>query len=43
MIKYVIFIKNDESKVISKAIPKEFVTNAFIKEMKQKGFTKHHI
>ncbi len=39
MRKYVIFIKSDESKVI----PKESVTHFFIKEMKQKGFRKHHV
>ncbi len=39
MRKYVIFIKSDESKVI----PKEFVTPLLIKDMKQKGFRKHHV
>jgi len=39
MQKYVIFIKTDESKVIQK----ESVTSSFIKDMKQKGFRKHHI
>lgn len=43
MVKYVVFIKNDESKLISKAIPKEYVTPPFIREMKQKCFRKHNV
>lgn len=39
MSKYVIFISTSGGK----AFPKEQVTRAFIKEMKQKGFRKHHI
>jgi len=39
MHKYVIFIKNNESKVIQK----ESITRSFIKEMKQKGFREHHV
>ncbi|TKI02839.1 hypothetical protein FCN80_23845 [Martelella alba] len=39
MHKYVIFIKNKGSM----AIPREFVTPSYIKEMKKKGFRKHHI
>lgn len=38
MRKYVIFIKNNGSKVIDK----ESVTPSFVKEMKQRGFRKHH-
>lgn len=41
--KYNVFIKNDESKQISKAVPKNLVTNGFVQEMKQKGFTKHFV
>lgn len=39
MHKYVVFIKNRESN----AIQKESVTGSLIKDMKQKGFRKHHI
>jgi hypothetical protein len=39
MRKYVVFIKSDESKVI----PKESVTHSLIKDMKKKGFRKHHV
>ena len=39
MNKYVIFIKNNESK----AITKESVTKEFKKDMKNKGFTKHYM
>ncbi|HID3653512.1 TPA: hypothetical protein ACXEV6_000961 [Serratia marcescens] len=39
MNKYVVFIKNDESRVQRK----EVVTREIIKDMKQKGFRKHHI
>lgn len=38
MSKYVVFINNDNAK----AIPKGSVTHSLIKEMKQKGFRKHH-
>lgn len=38
MKKYVIFINGRHSKVM----PKELVTRDFIKEMKTKGFRKHH-
>ncbi|WP_333781392.1 hypothetical protein [Dryocola boscaweniae] len=41
--KYIVFIKNDESKLISKAVPKNSVTKGFVQEMKQKGFTKHFV
>ncbi|CAI0763208.1 hypothetical protein ACUZX0_00140 [Serratia marcescens] len=37
--KYVVFIKSDESKVLRK----EVVTRETIKNMKRKGFRKHHI
>ncbi|EIV2910845.1 TPA: hypothetical protein ACKQEX_000881 [Serratia marcescens] len=39
MNKYVVFIKSDESRVQRK----EVVTREIIKDMKQKGFRKHHI
>lgn len=39
MNKYVVFIKSDESRVLRK----EVVTRAIIKDMKQKGFRKHHV
>ncbi|AVU32956.1 hypothetical protein AS657_11310 [Serratia marcescens] len=39
MNKYVVFIKSDESRVQRK----EVVTRDIIKDMKQKGFRKHHI
>jgi hypothetical protein len=39
MNKYVIFIKSDKSKVMKK----EVVTREIIKDMKQKGFRKHHV
>ncbi|TXE46566.1 hypothetical protein FOT55_16990 [Serratia bockelmannii] len=39
MNKYVVFIKSDESRVQRK----EVVTREIIKDMKQKGFGKHHI
>ncbi|MNG51934.1 hypothetical protein D3C81_12690 [compost metagenome] len=39
MSKYVVFIKNDDSK----AIKKESITHTLIKEMKSKGFRKHHV
>lgn len=38
MIKFVVFIKTDDSK----AIPKELVTHTLIKEMKSNGFRKYH-
>ncbi|EMH7333105.1 MULTISPECIES: hypothetical protein [Serratia] len=39
MNKYVVFIKSDESR----GQRKEVVTREIIKDMKQKGFRKHHI
>lgn len=39
MNRYVVFIKGDESKVLRK----EAVTRGIIKEMRQKGFRKHHV
>ncbi|MBH2746851.1 hypothetical protein JZM41_02675 [Serratia marcescens] len=39
MNKYVVFIKSDESR----GQRKEVVTREVIKDMKQKGFRKHHI
>lgn len=39
MNKYVVFIKSDESR----GQRKEVVTRKIIKDMKQKGFRKHHI
>ncbi|MGQ5792896.1 hypothetical protein ACUNIY_10750 [Serratia sp. IR-2025] len=39
MNKYVVFIKSDESRVLRK----EVVTREIIKDMKQKGFRKHHV
>ncbi|EPF7466133.1 hypothetical protein JY494_09510 [Serratia marcescens] len=39
MSKYVVFIKSDESRVLRK----EVVTREIIKDMKQKGFRKHHV
>ncbi|MGQ8843782.1 hypothetical protein [Serratia plymuthica] len=39
MRKYVVFIKSDDSKVIQK----ESVTHSLIKDMKKKGFRKHHV
>ncbi|WP_300002582.1 hypothetical protein [uncultured Cedecea sp.] len=39
MEKYVVFIKDNESK----AIPKKLVTRSTIKDLKQFGFTKHHV
>ncbi|MBJ2066252.1 hypothetical protein [Serratia odorifera] len=39
MNKYVFFIKSDKSKVMKK----EVVTRETIKDMKQKGFRKHHV
>ncbi len=41
--KYIVFIKNDEAKLISKAFPKASVTPSFVREMKQKGFRKHFV
>nr|WP_315850651.1 hypothetical protein [Yersinia mollaretii] len=43
MVKYVVFIKNDESKVISNAIPKMSVTHSVAQEMKRQGFRKHFV
>lgn len=39
MNRYVVFIKSDESKVLEK----EVVIREIIKDMKRKGFRKHHI
>ncbi|OKP53707.1 hypothetical protein A8A12_04940 [Serratia marcescens] len=39
MNKYVVFIKSDESRVLRK----EVVTREIIKDMKRKGFRKHHV
>lgn len=39
MNKYVVFIKSDASKVLRK----EVVTREIIKEMRRKGFRKHHV
>uniref|UniRef100_A0A9X8YQM0 Uncharacterized protein n=2 Tax=Serratia marcescens TaxID=615 RepID=A0A9X8YQM0_SERMA len=39
MNRYIFFIKRDESKVLRK----EVVTREIIKDMKRKGFRKHHI
>ncbi|WP_236127772.1 hypothetical protein [Cedecea colo] len=41
--KYIVFIKNDRSKAISKAMPKNSVTHSFVQEMKQKGFRRHFV
>jgi len=43
MVKYVVFIKNDDSKLIAKAITKGSVTHSFIQEMKQNRFRKHNV
>ncbi|RZA54838.1 hypothetical protein EVY46_13080 [Serratia marcescens] len=39
MNRYVVFIKSDESRVLRK----EVVTREIIKDMKRKGFRKHHV
>lgn len=39
MRKYIVYINNDQSHVT----PKELATPAFTKEMKKKGFRKHHV
>ncbi len=39
MNRYVVFIKSDESKVLRKDV----VTREIIKDMKRKGFRKHHV
>jgi hypothetical protein len=43
LLKYIVFIKNDRSKLIAKAFPKESLTSAFAYEMKQNGFRKHFV
>lgn len=43
MVKYVVFIKNDESKAIAKAFPKAEATHLIAQEMKKQGFRKHFV
>lgn len=43
MVKYVVFIKNDESKSIAKAFPKAEATRFIVQEMQKQGFRKHFV